>query len=858
MEGADVNSERLRCAALGVQLLGLLALFPAIAIAQKSPSASEKTDVTILYDATLHEFVCWGEGRPSDAAVAGRIATARASYEAAPSACDSAPPSSHFYPYKDNLYFFDNQQVWIQLIRAHVSDLFTAQAAGTSLTEPTIPIFGGTTTVPTFASLATAATSVVAAGAGAPAAVAPRVGAPAVSPGLGVPLVGVAPPAPAPAPVPAPAPAPAAPPPPPQPQVFLYAGDELFADLDSKDPAAFSSDLQQLVLAFNQPASAAGSGSTTPSAPPVKTTTTSQGSATTTTTTIGAADASTSHAGGHAIPGQLPVQILSPSVVSAINYFKGAGGVITALDDQVNHLRDGLAALHFGTSCGAPPPIVDPLTLLTGIARLQRIVDSENALYQQLTASQYLTASQTLSTAAALLGSAVLPGSVTAQADSFEAFQRASSLLSGAGIDAVIDSVVGTTQHYTSGDGRLTGLLHEVNRWSAGDGKPEYLRANLKYLVAQLANLEGIEAAFDSLRATAEDLQSDGPAAGASALNRSIAIQNELNDLGQKTIAAALFANCSIENAPLPDPYDYFSLGTWYSSQTVPVNLQQTTRVPVFNLSTVNANAVSGASASQTTSPAQPGAAAGSGSGGASAAAASSAAGGGSSTPGSGGSASGGQSPSSSASSGAGSAAAPAVARQTTFSVHARYRWILGAGFVYGYVPHDSYTILTAQTPPSGQTPGPSCASSGTCLYVTQTKARQQVLPTLDLIYLLTPQDPFPHSFRGFEEPEPRVACGLMVGFDLASPGNDFLIGLATMVRAGHGSVLNGIGFKVALLIGKESQVPPLPAGVTINTFFNPPNPNTIAVPQVWRPGLVVGATISADAFESFFGSIFK
>src|SRR5438093_10342887 len=75
-------------------------------------------DVTIVYDVGLREFVCWYERAPEPAACGGQLT----------------------HPYQERIHFYRDQTIHLQLVNAHVADLFALQITVNDLTEPTEPV----------------------------------------------------------------------------------------------------------------------------------------------------------------------------------------------------------------------------------------------------------------------------------------------------------------------------------------------------------------------------------------------------------------------------------------------------------------------------------------------------------------------------------------------------------------------------------------------------------------------------------------------------------------------------------------------------------------------------------------------
>jgi hypothetical protein len=760
--------------------------------ARSQPSKTKHNNVTILYDVNLHEFTCWSEGRRDysphhsidlvtwNLRWDARVKKATEAYNARPGDCGEG---TGFYPYKDNSFFFDDQTVWIQLIGAHLGDLFTVQAPNTALTEPTIPIFGQTSTLPSFSQLTPAPTTTT-----------PSPAAAAVNP-----LRAVI--------------APTQPPP-----VYNSYAHRLYADMD-KATKIFQDDLTSINSAFVPPTSTALS--------------------------------------------QLPVQILSQPVGPAIQYFS-SDRIIAQLDVTVARLSSQIRRLRFGGSCNSSfvdPDPDDAAHLLSAITDLTHVIESENSLYQQLAAGQYSNFSQTLANALATLNSVSQPApDLATQTNDFMQLRTLVDQAFAANSSVIIQAIPkvhfdpGTKEYVSPSDADFNDLLKQVTIWSgsASTANEGNLAQNLQTLFEQRLDIEAIANALENLRKTTTGI----PDAAATAVR----LQMELNDLGERTVAAARQANCWLEKIPLPHPYDYFSLGTWYSSQTVSVTLTQSSRVPPFNLSSVNPFGAAPAPAAPTgTTPGPAGTTTGSANPNAAA----------SMNP----SNPAGAVPPTSTTPGASPqpTSAPAtqtttssVARQTTFNIHGRYHFLLGAGMAGGRITHYNYTLFT-QTPMAVPPPGslPPCAAvaagMGDCLFIQQSKLKWEAFPTLDVVYLVKAQDPFPYSFRGKPgESVPHVAYGIDAGFDIAAPGQNFLVSGIAMVRARNSTVLNGIGFKIGMMVGQSQHValPDVP-GAGFNQYFQPPSPDTVTVSQKWNWGVTAGFTISAITFQDIFSAIF-
>lgn len=758
---------------------------------RSQPSRTKSNDVTILYDAYLHEFTCWSEGRPDADPNSNwnkRLSLTVSSYGVRPGDCDGS--ITRFYPYKDSLYFFDDQRVWIELVGAHLGDLFSAQAPNTALTEPSLPIFGQVTTLPTFSELTAGGQNE----ANIPTTTEEFVYQPKTEKQPQTPLVS-------------------------------DAADQLYEDLGG-DPTTLQSHLQTLNSAFGLPSNQM-------------------------TTSFDISDP---------IPTQLPVQILSESISTAVRYFQ-SDSIVSSINDRVASLSSQIESLKLGDSCEPPlensrfpnPSSDSAFELLAQITDLTHIVESETALYQQLSSGQYTNFTQTLTGAVPGINRVTvsrLREQSLAFADFTEVVNKAFRGDTNVVAAAIQSDVKVVDKHYSSPSyPDFSDLLDEINRWSGAtsDTDASKIQTNLRYLLARMRDINAIATAFKQLTDQAEQLDQ--------ATKTAASLQHTLNRLGEITVAAAHLANCRLEKAPLPHPYDYFSLGVWYSSQTINVTLLQGTRVPPFNLTTVNPLGAPNSQPATTTqqNSTTPQAAATLPAGQGTTATPLNPSGGTPTTP----------SPTSGTPQQATSTSptqttSPVTVRLTTFAIHGRYRWLLGGGVASGIISHYDYTIFT-QTPT--QQPGttlPQCAATTNCLYVQRTKSHLEVFPTLDVVYLFRPQDPFPYSFRGKpDEYVPRFAQGLCAGFDIADPGRNFLFGWTGMFRTRNSSVLNGIGLKAGVMVGQSQHVS-LPAGAMFNEFFLAPQPNTVAVGQKWNVGGYVGLTVSAVTFGALFGGIFK
>lgn len=95
------------------------------------PPKQSKDDITIVYNVNSKEFTCWFEGKPVSRSQTVEVCGANT------------------HPFSENdLYFHRGQTIHLQLVGAHIMDLFSVELKADELVEPGVPIFGGLSQLP--------------------------------------------------------------------------------------------------------------------------------------------------------------------------------------------------------------------------------------------------------------------------------------------------------------------------------------------------------------------------------------------------------------------------------------------------------------------------------------------------------------------------------------------------------------------------------------------------------------------------------------------------------------------------------------------------------------------------------------
>ncbi len=318
------------------------------------------------------------------------------------------------------------------------------------------------------------------------------------------------------------------------------------------------------------------------------------------------------------------------------------------------------------------------------------------------------------------------------------------------------------------------------------------LKANLKSLVSQWADLSD---AIDTYIAIADQVETLKNAA-----QTIVDLQNTLNDLSVSLIESGSAANCVAQGMPLPSMYDRTSLGTWYSGETITLELKQGTRLPAYDLAglqsitQVDLSKDPAAPKGATTGPVD---------------------------------------------------TSTSVAK-TSFQIHNLYHFQLAAGFMRSWIHDVKFQAFQQSTTTSGTTT--------TDTFFAQTRNRSyRVLPTINVIYYPFAREFFPWKARYDGEVSGKQAwvkerlkeVGAQAGFSLTDPTKDFFFGGAWVPRS-------GIGIQGGIHYGYVDQLPP---GVSLNT---PVTANVTSVSQRLDHAWFFGPIMHMQVFQQLFGVIFK
>lgn len=194
-----------------------------------------------------------------------------------------------------------------------------------------------------------------------------------------------------------------------------------------------------------------------------------------------------------------------------------------------------------------------------------------------------------------------------------------------------------------------------------------------------------------------------------------------------------------------------------------------------------------------------------------------------------------------------------------SFSVHDRYHFRLGAGFVWAHSPDNHYQVFS-QTPTGAGGASGATASGASGLaaqqFITQTRARNyNLLLTADLMIYPFAQDmnEWVRRYSGDKRPPFWKGFAGLIGFSVTSPSTDFVVGGSYFPFHNR-----AIGLKFGEHLGLRNAPP---AGVPYNTPQMPPIPLTVSVvvlKQQLVHGIFVGLVFDQQLFTTIFGSIFK
>jgi hypothetical protein len=279
------------------------------------------------------------------------------------------------------------------------------------------------------------------------------------------------------------------------------------------------------------------------------------------------------------------------------------------------------------------------------------------------------------------------------------------------------------------------------------------LKDNLKTLVSKWSEIEDAIQRYKPIAAYADKLE-----AYKAQPDNVFNMQAGLNELSRLLIDAGAAANCIAQGMPLPEPFDRPSLGTWYTSQTIALEIKRGTRLPAYDLSGIETTTQTSvtrdtAAGKATTSAPQD--------------------------------------------------ASTSVAK-TVFQIHNTYHFEFAAGFMRSWF-HDVKYQVFQRTVTSG-------GSSTTENFFAQTESHDyRFLATADLIYYPFKREFFPWRARypGERQPPRYKELGLLAGFSITDPTKDFFLGAAWVPRT-------GIGIQGGIHFGFVDGTPPVPLGQAI------------------------------------------
>ena len=265
-------------------------------------------------------------------------------------------------------------------------------------------------------------------------------------------------------------------------------------------------------------------------------------------------------------------------------------------------------------------------------------------------------------------------------------------------------------------------------------------------------------------------------------------LQGRLNLLADSIATQAFYFNCVVKRAPLPFDYTHQVLGRWYGNKEVTVALKQGTRVPFFNLGKVG---VTSRIAVRTENSA--------------------AAGGGQSGP-----------------------AAPAAVGSARFEIHNIYYFQIGAGFIVSTLQDDDFALIEEEVGEVKQRK-----------FVKTRDRGYHFLPTVEFLMYPTGRTAFPFNQRysGEARPSKWKQVGILAGFSMTDPTQDFFLGTAWMPRA-------GFGLKAGLHLGFEDA---LPDGISEGQVITAP----VFLREKLESGIFGGITLNGQLFKDLFSAVF-
>lgn len=280
--------------------------------------------------------------------------------------------------------------------------------------------------------------------------------------------------------------------------------------------------------------------------------------------------------------------------------------------------------------------------------------------------------------------------------------------------------------------------------------------------------------------------------------------QQELNEINALGIRLAYAANCIAQNMPLPSstqkPLDRIELGRWFANKEIALTVKQGSRVALFNVGGVAqsgriavAGGASGQAAAVTTAP-----------------------------------------------------QAAAAVRQTRFRIHNRYLFQLSAGYMVSTMKDANYELANRTVVITDTT------SRMENFFVRTRNRGYHFLPTIELIIYPKRRDFMPWKARYEGEKKPKFKnLGLLLGFSLADPSQDFLFGVAWLPR-------QGIGLKAGLHVGFEDELPKGVALIDGQDISAPLTEELTFVREKLDYGIFAGLTLNSQLFKEVFGLILQ
>lgn len=509
---------------------------------------------------------------------------------------------------------------------------------------------------------------------------------------------------------------------------------------------------------------------------------------------------------------------------------------------------------NYCLSSAAPAnPDTDFDTYLKTAHALQRVLDSEKTLKAQIDASGLNAVVKTLAKLQSAANDSKVQAALNIQLKATAADNSVGLAAFVAAFNSAFPELTRRTEiagirvangKYQSQSGQSNDFLDRVNMFAVSAGSPatskslDVLKKNLLYFAD---NWSTITAAIDRLSDAQEG--SDRLATylartpGAQPLTPS-QFQDQLNDIAVKTIDAADAANCSAQNIPLPARLATPVVDQWYGDKEITVSLKRSSRISLFDISSVTPSAqFTDSEPSPASAPAKTPATPAKGT---------------ATDPSS-------QTQKDTNQSGApkqqdtkqtsgAPSAAPAtkassdaeVVGEMKFRVHDVYHFQLGLGFSYSGLKDQKFKLVQQTVTTNGTT-------TTNQFFVYSRNRDYRFLPTVDLLVYPMARDFFPWKprYAGEKAPSRWSKFSGLAGFSLSSPTTDFFFGGAYLPDF-------GIGLKAGVHLGFVDQ---LPKGVTVNT---PVTATSTIVTQTLDHSYFVGLEMNAKLFKDIFGVILK